>query len=163
MASGAAPSDVPPSDTLRFVTFRSRALASAGLVLAGAIAVLAAGPIAARVEDWLFERELRDAATLVDPEPRGEPRIANGRALYRERCITCHGERGRGDGALAAVLEPKPADLLLHVPQHPDGELFLFISRGTPRTAMPAWRGALTERERWDLVHYLRVVATGAP
>lgn len=145
------------------MTLRVRAMALAALGLASAIAVLVADPIAARVEDWLFERELIEAAALVDPEPRSEARVANGRAAYRERCVTCHGERGRGDGALAAVLEPTPADLLLHVPQHPDGELFHFISRGIPRTAMPAWRGALTERERWDLVHYLRVLATGAP
>jgi hypothetical protein len=28
---------------------------------------------------------------------------------------------------------------------------------------MPAWRTALSETERWELVHYLRVLATGNP
>lgn len=111
--------------------------------------------------DWT--RGLNDAAGLRDPEPVTEVSTAHGRALYGERCMVCHGERGRGDGPAAAGLSPPPADLLLHVPQHSDGELFYMISRGMPDSAMPEWRNVLTERERWDLVHYLRVLAAGRP
>ena len=77
--------------------------------------------------------------------------------------MVCHGERGRGNGPAAAGLSPPPADLVLHVPQHSDGELFYMIGRGMPNSAMPEWRNVLTERERWDLVHYLRVLAAGRP
>jgi mono/diheme cytochrome c family protein len=79
------------------------------------------------------------------------------------RCVSCHGARGRGDGPLAASLTPPPADLVLHVPQHPDGELFWYVSRGSPGTAMPAWDTVLSEDDRWSLVHYLRDLAAGAP
>lgn len=32
-------------------------------------------------------------------------------AIFRQRCAACHGERGAGDGAAAAALQPKPRDL----------------------------------------------------
>lgn len=111
--------------------------------------------------DWT--RGLNEAAGLRDPAPVTDASTAHGRALYGERCMVCHGERGRGDGPAAEGLSPPPADLVLHVPQHRDGELFYMISRGVPNSAMPEWRTALTERERWHLVHYLRVLAAGRP
>lgn len=126
------------------------------------MSALAVGVIVfAWANDWT--RGLNDAAGLRDPEPVTEASVAHGRDLYGERCMVCHGERGRGNGPAAAGLSPPPADLLLHVPQHSDGELFYMISRGMPNSAMPEWRNVLTERERWDLVHYLRVLATGRP
>lgn len=89
--------------------------------------------------------------------------IDRGRVTFRARCVACHGERGRGDGAAGATLDPRPADLVLHVPQHTDGELYYMVSVGFPGTGMPAWRSALSENDRWELVHYLRVLATGNP
>jgi mono/diheme cytochrome c family protein len=127
-----------------------------------AASVIGVGVIAfAWANDWT--RGLRDAADLRDPAPVTETSSVRGRTLYSERCVPCHGERGRGDGPAAVGLQPPPADLVLHVPQHSDGELFYMITRGVPNTAMPEWRNVLTERERWDLVHYLRVLASGSP
>lgn len=111
--------------------------------------------------DWT--RGLNDAYGLSDPEPSSSAAVARGRIVFRERCVTCHGDRGRGDGPGGAALDPKPADLVLHVPQHSDGELFYMISRGMPNSAMPAWVSQLSERERWDTVHYLRDLAAGSP
>jgi len=130
-------------------------------------AVVAASALAAgvfvlvREADWT--QGLNDAVGLRDPEPVSESSIASGRALYREYCIACHGERGRGNGPSAVGLDPPPADLVLHVPQHTDGELFYMISRGVPNSAMPAWRSVLTDRERWEIAHYLRELASGTP
>lgn len=31
--------------------------------------------------------------------------------IYKSRCATCHGESGKGDGAAAAALNPKPRNL----------------------------------------------------
>ena len=111
--------------------------------------------------DWT--RGLNAASNLQNPVAPSTEAVDGGRAIYRERCVACHGDRGRGDGPAGVTLNPRPADLVLHVPQHPDGELYYFISVGLPESAMPAWRTVLSERERWDLVHYLRVLATGNP
>lgn len=34
----------------------------------------------------------------------------DGKALYTTYCATCHGAEGKGDGAAAAALNPKPRD-----------------------------------------------------
>lgn len=131
------------------------------MILAAASALSAAAWAA--YPDFGFERALLASGAIQSFERVTDQTIASGRATYRERCLACHGERGRGDGPSAAALDPRPADLLLHAPQHPDGELFFFISRGVPGSAMPAWRSVLAERERWELVHYLRELADGRP
>ena len=89
--------------------------------------------------------------------------VAAGRALYMQNCVICHGLRGHGDGPAALTLNPRPVDLTLHVPQHPDGFLEYWIAEGVPGTAMPAWKDKLTEEQRWQLVRYLRQLAAGNP
>ena len=37
----------------------------------------------------------------------------------------------------------------------PDGEVFWFITTGAPDKGMPSW-SALSERQRWQLVAYLK-------
>lgn len=34
-----------------------------------------------------------------------------GKSLYLKYCSSCHGPTGKGDGDVAAVMEPRPADL----------------------------------------------------
>jgi putative copper resistance protein D len=63
---------------------------------------------------------------------------------------------------MAKDLVPPPADLSTHVPLHTDGQIFYFITNGFPGTAMPSFANALTDQQRWDLVNYLRTLATPA-
>ena len=81
--------------------------------------------------------------------------IAAGRRLYDQNCISCHGRTGVPPAGLQ--LNPYPLDLTVHVPQHPDGQLYNFIANGVPGSAMVAWKDAgLTEEQIWHLVNYLR-------
>jgi mono/diheme cytochrome c family protein len=43
------------------------------------------------------------AAPAADPKAEAE-------AIFTTRCVTCHGATGKGDGAAAAALNPKPRD-----------------------------------------------------
>ena len=95
------------------------------------------------------------ASTLTNPYPADPQSIARGEALYVRHCEACHGVDGRGDGPEAARLEPRPADLRIHVPAHPEGDTFRFIASGIAGTAMPAWEDELTDDQLWDLVNYL--------
>lgn len=47
------------------------------------------------------------AACAVEDMPEPD----EGRALFAENCAMCHGASGRGDGELAAGLDPAPSDL----------------------------------------------------
>jgi mono/diheme cytochrome c family protein len=81
--------------------------------------------------------------------------IAAGRRLYDQNCIACHGRTGVPPAGLQ--LNPYPLDLTVHVPQHPDGQLYNFIANGVPGSAMVAWKDeGLTEEQIWHLVNYLR-------
>jgi hypothetical protein len=85
--------------------------------------------------------------------------IERGRTIYQANCASCHGRAGVPPRGLD--LDPYPLDLTVHVPQHPDGQIFLFIANGLPGTAMRAWsRGpdSLTNQEIWHVVNYLRTL-----
>jgi putative copper resistance protein D len=88
--------------------------------------------------------------------------IAHGHTLYREHCEGCHGPGGRGDGAGAAGLARRPADLTApHTSQHTAGDLFWWLTHGIPRAGMPGFGDRLTVEDRWDLVNFLRALAIG--
>ena len=123
--------------------------------------MVAAGWAYVKQGDWT--RGLNAAVNLQNPVAPSVEAIDAGRSIYRERCVACHGDRGRGDGPAGITLDPKPADLVLHVPEHTDGELYYMVSVGMPGSAMPEWRSVLSEPQRWELVHYLRVLASGNP
>ena len=87
--------------------------------------------------------------------------VGRGRASYVATCAVCHGDAGRGDGPGGAALPKKPADLVVHVPLHSDQVLFNFIQNGILPSGMPAQKGNLSEQQTWDLVNYLRTLASG--
>lgn len=101
------------------------------------------------------------ARFTANPVPDTPENVSRGGELYRESCAVCHGQQGRGDGPAAFALNPRPVDLILHVPQHAEGEVFHWISNGIPGTAMPAWEEELSETERWQIVRFLYALAAG--
>ncbi len=82
--------------------------------------------------------------------------VQRGRQLYAANCARCHGASGRGDGPDGKQLDPPPADLIVHVPQHSDQQLLGFIASGIPTTAMPAFGTTLSAAERQAILNYLR-------
>ena len=103
------------------------------------------------------------AAKRRNPMPTDAASLEQGRQLFKQNCIVCHGPEGRGDGPAAASLKPLPADLAMMVRHHPDGDLAWKIANG--RGAMPAWEGTLSEDQIWMLVNYIKTlrVPSGLP
>ncbi len=88
---------------------------------------------------------------------RGTPDA--GKTIFEERCASCHGLQGRGNGPLAPFLSPHPASLIsAGTAVKSDQELLTVIANGKPRTAMPAWNGLLTESQQRDVVAYIRTL-----
>lgn len=98
---------------------------------------------------------------LQNPVPNTPENIQAGRAVFQQSCALCHGPQGRGDGVAALAMNPRPVNLQLHVPQHPDGFLHYWISDGVAGTQMPAWKGQLSETQIWQVIRYLRELAAG--
>jgi len=80
--------------------------------------------------------------------------VEQGEKLAKTNCASCHGVKGKGDGAAAVALNPKPADWTsAKVQSESDGEIFWKITNG--RGAMPPWKH-LAENDRWALIRYIR-------
>lgn len=91
--------------------------------------------------------------------------VQRGRSVYeRLRCGQCHGQDGRGKGPLAAYLRDawnrpiQPANFTRGIYKSgPEPEdLLRTIWTGLAGTPMPAWSGAMSIEEGWELVHYIR-------
>ena len=93
---------------------------------------------------------------LRNPFPPNPVSLQAGRLVYQQHCETCHGPAGHGDGPSAAGLKPPPANLVVHVPLHADGDLFGFIHDGIEGTAMVPLGEALTDDEIWHAVNHIR-------
>jgi putative copper resistance protein D len=88
--------------------------------------------------------------------------VANGAALYRAHCVTCHGATGRGDGPGGAGLPKRPADLTApHAAEHTAGDMFWWLTHGIVTAGMPPFGNVLTEEDRWDLINFTRALAAG--
>jgi mono/diheme cytochrome c family protein len=97
------------------------------------------------------------AAQRSNPVAADAASVQEGERLYQANCALCHGGRGLGNGPAARSLPVRPANLVARVPWHSDGDLAWVIADG--RGPMPAWKGTLSERQIWEVVSYLRVLA----
>lgn len=93
---------------------------------------------------------------LSNPFPPNLESLQEGKSLYVQHCQSCHGQSGRGDGPAAAALTPVPADLVAHVPSHPDWDLFRLIQNGISGTSMRPYHDVLTVNEIWHVVNYIK-------
>jgi mono/diheme cytochrome c family protein len=97
------------------------------------------------------------AKKLKNPNS-GKASIKNGQKVYKLRCAVCHGATGKGDSPAGKALKPPAADHTSKAVQvQTDGELFWKISEG--RGPMVGWKLILQEKERWDLVNFIRSLA----
>jgi len=108
---------------------------------------------------WVAPAEARK---VKNPYPATPENLADGEKIFRANCVLCHGEKGEGDGIGGQALPVKPANFtdakLMSV--ETDGSLFWKISEG--RLPMLTWKAILTEKERWQVVDYLRKLTRDA-
>lgn len=91
--------------------------------------------------------------TEVSSQPDRQP----GEGIYQVHCAECHGPSGHGDGPKAALLAPRPGNLVSAATStKTDEELLAIISRGVPRTAMRGWEGELSDAEQRKVLAYIR-------
>jgi putative copper resistance protein D len=128
-----------------------------GLYLRHAIAIAIGCAIAFGLGTHVTQLALIPATPTsyqTSPEPFAVSSIATGDALFQRRCVACHGTEGEGDGPLAAQLPIPPTDLMLHLPMHPEGDLFSFITDGLDDGIMPRFAD-IPAAQRWDIVRAL--------
>ena len=95
---------------------------------------------------------------LINPFPPTNESLTIGRQIYKLRCQSCHGIEGLGDGPASYNLNPRPADLSVHVPLHPEAALFDFVKHGIPGTAMLPLEDELTDDEIWHTINHVKTL-----
>lgn len=71
------------------------------------VAVAVCGGLSARGQVWGADQP----TAAGSGSGVSEAAKAEAKTIYTSRCATCHGTAGKGDGAAAAGLNPKPRDL----------------------------------------------------
>ena len=93
---------------------------------------------------------------VKNPVPNTPESRSRGHKIYTDKCASCHGEKGDGQGDMGKELKPGPPNFTDRhmMKEMTDGEIFWKITTG--KSPMPSYAEEFTEKERWDLVNYLR-------
>ncbi len=92
--------------------------------------------------------------------------VANGRKVYYQNCVNCHGDDMGGNGMFAHAFDPIPASFKdpTTIAMLQESYLFWRIAKGAPglpdestpwSSAMPAWEKFLSEEDIWDVIIFL--------
>lgn len=92
--------------------------------------------------------------------------VENGRRVYYQNCVFCHGDNLSGNGMFVHALDPIPTNFTDAgtIAMLRDTFLYWRISKGGPGlpeeggpwdTAMPAWEKLLKDDEIWDAILFL--------
>ena len=122
----------------------------AGVMVPGLVGFLAGVVLLATAQQFQGDGPLRN------PFPPTAESLQAGQLSYQKNCQACHGAAGRGDGPAAQGLDPPPADLVVHVPLHPEQDLFGFVRGGIPGTAMVPLGDAVSDEEIWHVINYIK-------
>src|SRR6058998_3518206 len=92
-----------------------------------------------------------------------------GKQVYGKWCAGCHGDNGAGDGPAAKHMIPPPRDFtgaIYQIRSTPSGQLptdadlLRSIDEGLFGTAMPGWKSRLSDRQRRDVLAYIKTFST---
>jgi len=125
------------------------------LLMMAIVALFFAGWATAHDKDWPVPPE---AARVKNPVVPTSDNLAAAHAIYMDKCASCHGEKGAGDGPEADMYTPAPASFTdAHMmSEMTDGEIFWKMTEG--RKPMPSFKRQLTDEQRWQLVNFLRTL-----
>lgn len=84
--------------------------------------------------------------------------VKRGKIVFEQNCVMCHGIHGLGDGPASRAINPKPRNFVKAEFKfgNSPAEMFKTVSNGIEGTAMPPWKDALSEEDRWAVIHYER-------
>lgn len=121
------------------------------------------GAVAVGEAPYPYGRDQADraGAELTNPLQPTRDVLAHGKFVYENVCITCHGQKGAGDGHVTALF-PKPPSLMTQkVRDWPDGQLFHRPMRG--QNSMPSHARQVDAYDVWSVIHHIRQMQKTEP
>ncbi len=114
------------------------------------------------LETWAAHSSLRatlkrEMPTTAVPIALNNENLIKGIHIYAANCAVCH-------GASDAKASNVATGLFQHAPQlagdgvtdDPEGKIYWFVKHGVRLTGMPAFSGALSEEQIWQVVLFLK-------
>jgi glucose/arabinose dehydrogenase len=100
-----------------------------------------------------FKDAPASAKEMKNPVAGQQSAIDAGKTLYARNCLSCHGKALQGTGNVPSLVGGKLKGVTA-------GEIFWFVTKGSPDNGMPPW-GFLPEEKRWQIVSYVEAMASG--
>ncbi|HNP49219.1 MAG TPA: cytochrome c, partial [Bacteroidia bacterium] len=98
---------------------------------------------------------------LKNPLEKTVAHMDEGKRLYQNYCLICHGEKGQGDGPVVQRNGPKPpaynSELLKNLPE---GKMFHTTQFG--KNMMGSHASQLTASQRWMIIMYVQTMQAPA-
>ncbi len=145
------------------VTLAAGALLAFVLVRSGRVPANA-DAVPGKLETWAASTSLdatlaREAPSMPDPVAPTDENLRAGIALFATNCAVCHGS-SKGDEAASPIargLYQKPPQFASEgVEDDPEGRSFWKIQHGIRLTAMPSFRGTLSDQQIWTIATFLK-------
>ena len=96
---------------------------------------------------------------LTNPIPDSDKALAEGQILYNRYCSHCHGEKGKGDGAVGKEYKGVPNYSADAYKTMNDGHIYHVITHGKGR--MWPHGSQITPDDRWKIVQYVHKLQQG--
>ena len=100
---------------------------------------------------------LAATVSVAGTPPKESPALLEkGKSVFATNCVTCHGEKGDGNGPAGAYMNPKPRNFATEKFKKGDKpqQIFNSITNGLEGTAMTSYKH-IPEDERWALAYYV--------
>ncbi len=98
--------------------------------------------------------DVSKAKTGSNQNPDGTS-VTRGKEIYQSHCLSCHGDKGLGDGPDAKAMKTPPANLRKTVAEVDNFDFYISISNWIGK--MPGWKEPLTETQRRDVANYIKL------
>src|SRR5215831_7787618 len=104
-----------------------------------------------------------DDMARKNPVPFTETSVARGKKRFQSQCAMCHGQNADGKGEVVEEMKINPPDFTKPetLKDRTDGALFVILGAGSE--TMPGQGTRMKDKEKWDLVNYLRALGGKVP
>ncbi|NIC05703.1 c-type cytochrome [Billgrantia bachuensis] len=102
-----------------------------------------------------LDRSIRQRAEEVEPPPLTPEMAEQGRLIYQNKCVQCHGAPGVGRDDVGKGMTPVPPNLAHTAKTKNADEIFWPIKHGIKMTGMPSWQFTFTDEQIWNLTAFI--------